>query len=395
LDEWFPGIIDQLYDGGAIELDLCGDFYWHQEGGVARRPPTDLKGPAASRPFLEAAVRRRLCELPNVDLRDRCAAHGAQFDLGRMTGVDLDDGSILRADLVVDATGRPARSLVWLASAGYAPPPVDTVEVDTRYVTQVYRRDARAAPGWKAAAIIDDPATKRLAMALPAEGDRWLVVLGGLNGEAPPTAAAERLAWAKSFPSPVIADLMASAEPIGEAVTHRFPANQRRKLNKLRRFPAGWTLLGDAVCSFDPIYGQGMTSAALQAAALGRCLERTTVVDRRFARRYHRNVTRVVAAPWSVAVGGDFAYPATAGPKPIGTDLLNRYVRSVTIAAQHDDDVALRFNEVAAMVRRPESLLTPPFAVRALRRSRRGRSLTRRRSQDDRSAIARPEVPTL
>jgi len=186
-------------------------------------------------------------------------------------------------------------------SAGYAPPPVATVEVDTRYVTQVYRRDARAAPGWKAAAIIDDPATKRLAMALPAEGDRWLVVLGGLNGETPPTAAAERLAWARSFPSPVIADLMASAEPIGEAVTHRFPANQRRKLNKLRHFPAGWTLLGDAVCSFDPIYGQGMTSAALQAAALGRCLERTTVVDRRLARRYHRNVTRVVAAPWSVA----------------------------------------------------------------------------------------------
>jgi 2-polyprenyl-6-methoxyphenol hydroxylase-like FAD-dependent oxidoreductase len=131
-------------------------------------------------------------------------------------------------------------------------------------------------------------------------------------------------------------------------------------------------LLGDAVCSFDPIYGQGMTSAALQAAALGSCLDRATAVDRRFARRYHKSVAAVVAAPWSVAVGGDFAYPDTTGPKPVGTDILNRYIRRVTIAAQHDDRTAIRFNEVVAMVRRPESLLTPMFALRALRMSRRG-----------------------
>jgi 2-polyprenyl-6-methoxyphenol hydroxylase-like FAD-dependent oxidoreductase len=369
---WFPGIVGALHDGGAVELDLCADFYWYQEGGVARRPTTDLVGPAASRPFLEATVRARVAQLANVEIRDGCAAAGAELDGDRMTGVYLDGGTVLRADLTVDATGRRARSLGWLAAAGYSPPPVDTVEVDTRYVTQVYRRDPRVALGWKAAAVIDDPTKRRLAMALPAEGDRWLVLLGGLNGEAPPTQPDERLAWAESLPSSVIADLMAACPPVGDVVTHRFPANQRRRIEKMRRFPAGWTLLGDAVCSFDPIYGQGMTSAALQAAALGACLDHATAVDRRFARRYHRSVARVVAAPWSVAVGGDFAYPGTTGPKPAGTDLLNRYMRRVTIAAQHDDRTARRFNEVVAMVRRPESLLTPRFALRALRTSRQG-----------------------
>ena len=174
------------------ELDLCADFYWHQEGGVARRPATDLKGPAASRPFLEATVRGRLTQLPNVEIRDRCAVAGAEFTGNRMTGVRLDGDSILRADMVVDATGRQARSLAWLESAGYPPPPVDTVEVDTRYVTQEYRRDPSLALDWKAAAVIDEPATRRLAMAVPAEGERWLVLLGGLNGEAPPTQHDER-----------------------------------------------------------------------------------------------------------------------------------------------------------------------------------------------------------
>jgi hypothetical protein len=139
----------------------------------------------------------------------------------------------------------------------------------------------------------------------------------------------------------------------------------------LRRFPLGWVLLGDAVCSFDPIYGQGMTSAAMQAAALGACLDRAGTVNRRFARRYFKAVSRVVAVPWSIAVGGDFVYDGTTGNKPPGTDLINRYMERVTIAAQHDDHVALRFNEVVALVRRPETLMRPPFATRVLRASRR------------------------
>jgi 2-polyprenyl-6-methoxyphenol hydroxylase-like FAD-dependent oxidoreductase len=167
----------------------------------------------------------------------------------------------------------------------------------------------------------------------------------------------------------VIADLMAGSEPLGEVVTHRFPANQRRRLEKMRQFPLGWVLLGDAVCSFDPIYGQGMTSAALQAATLGACLERSDAVDRRFARRYFKAAAKVVSLPWSVAVGGDFAYSGTTGRKPPGTDLLNRYVERVTVAGQHDDAVARRFSEVAAMVRRPETLLTPAFVRRVLRSS--------------------------
>jgi 2-polyprenyl-6-methoxyphenol hydroxylase-like FAD-dependent oxidoreductase len=257
LERWFPGIVDELEAGGAVDVDLCGDIYWYQSGGVARRPASTLRGPAMSRPFLERAVRARVEALPRVTVRDRTAVDGLRMDAAgtRISGVRLDDGSTVACELMVDATGRQARSLAWLAQLGFDTPPTSTVAVDTRYVSQVYRRTQSPGRAWKAAAVIDEPAAKRLAMALPMEGDRWIVLLGGRGGESPPVDEAERLAYARSFPSAVIAELMETSEPLGEPVTHRFPANQRRHVERMRRLPLGWVLLGDAVCSFDPIYG--------------------------------------------------------------------------------------------------------------------------------------------
>lgn len=110
----------------------------------------------------------------------------------------------------------------------------------------------------------------------------------------------------------------------------------------------------------------------MQADALGPCLDQTGAIDCRLDRRYFKAAAKVVAVPWSIAVGGDFAYPATTGKKPTGTDLLNRYMERISLAAQHDDLVALRFNEVAALVRRPESLLAPRFFLRVRAAARRG-----------------------
>jgi 2-polyprenyl-6-methoxyphenol hydroxylase-like FAD-dependent oxidoreductase len=374
LEGWFPGLVAELEAGGALNLDIVASAYWYQAGGVWRRPRSTLVGPAMSRPFLEWTTRRRVAALPNVTIRGGEPAEGLVAGPGgdRVTGLRLADGTTLSCDLVVDATGRQARTLGWVSELGYDPPEVSVVEVDTCYASRLYRRAELPGRDWAMAGVIGDTESKRLAMALPIEGDRWIISLGGLNGERPPLDEADRQAFARSLGSPVIAELMEASEPLGEPVVHRFPANQRRHVERLRRFPTGWVLLGDAVCCFDPIYGQGMTSAAQQAEALGRCLDRTGAIDRRFARRYFRAAGRAVGVPWSIAVGGDFAYPGTTGDKPPGTDLVNRYMDRAFVAAQHDDTVALRMNEVIAMVRPSPSLLTPAFVLRVLRKSRRG-----------------------
>jgi 2-polyprenyl-6-methoxyphenol hydroxylase-like FAD-dependent oxidoreductase len=373
LEGWFPGVIDELYAGGAVELDLSADLYWYQSGGVARRPASSLKGPSMTRPFLEWTIRRRLASIPATTIRGNTTVEGLDLDPTgtRVAAVRLDDGVTVPCDLVVDATGRRARSLGWLAALGYPQPEVSRVEIDTRYVTQELRRRELPSREWKMAGVIDAPASKRIAMALPVEGNRWLVVFGGVHGEVAPTDVHQRLAYARTLPAPVIANVLEESEPVADPVTHRFPSSQRRHVERMKRFPLGWVLLGDAIGSFNPIYGQGITSAALQADALGTALDRSGATDRPFARRYFKAASRIVNTAWSTAVGSDFAYPDTTGPKPPGTELLNRYMDKVLVAAQRDDAVSLRFNEVVAMVRKPESLMAPRFALRVLRAARR------------------------
>ncbi len=374
LEGWFPGLGAELVAAGAVDVDVSGDVYWHQSGGASRHPASTLRGPAMSRPFLERTVRRRVESLPNVTVRDETAVRGLRVDPSgeRVTAVELADGSLAPCDLVIDASGRSARSLTWLSGLGFPPPPVSVVQIDTRYVTRAYTRSASVGRDWKVAAVIDDPRAKRMASVFPIEGGRALVTFAGLNGAAPPTDETERRAWARSLPSPVVAEFIESSEPHGAPVTHRFPANQRRHVERMRRFPLGWVLLGDAVCSFDPIYGQGMSSAALQAVALATCLDRAEAIDRTFARRYFSAVSRTVAVPWSIAVGADFLYDGTTGPKPLGTDLLNRYLERARIAGQHDDAVALGLVEVFVLVRHPGALVRPGFVLRVLRGARRG-----------------------
>ena len=369
LEGWFPGIVDELYAGGAVEIDLAADIHWYQGGGVARRPPSSLRGPSMSRPLLERTVRTRLAALSNVTIVGDTEIAGLELDATgrRVVAARLADGHHLPCDLLVDASGRHAHSLPWLEQLGYPSPDVSRVQIDTRYMTQQLRRTDDPARDWKAAGVIDDPATKRLAMALPIEGDRWLVLFGGVHGETAPTDPDERLAYARSLPSPVIADLLATCDPLDDPTTHRFPSSQRRHVERLKRFPLGWVLLGDAIGSFNPIYGQGMTVSAQQANALGEALDRSGRIDRAFSRRYFKTASRTVNVAWSTAVGSDFNYDETTGPKPPATDLINRYMDRVVTAAQHNDSIALRFNEVVAMIRKPATLLTPAFAFRVLR----------------------------
>lgn len=115
LEEWFPGLCAELLAAGAVDIDLCADFLWHQSGDVQRRPKSSLRGPAMSRPLLEHTVRQRVLRLPNVKIQPRTPVAGLRADdhASRITGILLQDGSAIDADLVIDASGRQARTLRW------------------------------------------------------------------------------------------------------------------------------------------------------------------------------------------------------------------------------------------------------------------------------------------
>jgi 2-polyprenyl-6-methoxyphenol hydroxylase-like FAD-dependent oxidoreductase len=245
------------------------------------------------------------------------------------------------------------------------------VSVDVGYATRIYRRDPHD-PQSRTWTLFtpEAPHESRFGGMFPIEGERWIVSLGGWAGDHCPTDEAGFLAYARSLPIPEIAEVVARAEPLTPIGAYKFSSSLRRHYERLRDFPAGYLVLGDAICSFNPTYGQGMTSAAMQAQALDELLRECGGRLEGLAPRFFKRAARVVETPWQLAVGEDFRFPQTRGPKPAGVDLLNRYVALVHRATTVDPAVTEAFLRVMNLLAPPASLMAPGVMLRVLRANR-------------------------
>jgi 2-polyprenyl-6-methoxyphenol hydroxylase-like FAD-dependent oxidoreductase len=243
------------------------------------------------------------------------------------------------------------------------------IKIAIAYSTRIYRRRPGDLPDWQAAFVLPDPPGEKMTgLVLPIENDRWLITVGGWHVADPPADVAAFERHAAALPDPVVAEVMSRAEPISDVVTIRFPSSRRRLFEKLERVPAGYVALGDAICSFNPIYGQGMTCAAMEATALGAALDRHAgEPTAEMARDYYAATAEIVATPWQFAVGGDFVYPETTGPRPRGVAARNWYARQIALASQIDPEVNATFVGVQQLLPPPSVLTEPRFVARVLR----------------------------
>ena len=370
IEELFPGITDELVAAGALRGDPGADGRWFQEGGYHASRPTGITALLLSRPLLEGAIARRVRALGNVEVLERRDALGLVVEGGVVKGVRLIRRApgaaeeVLAAELTVDASGRGSRTPTWLEAARYDAPVVEEVRIDVCYATRVFRRAPGDLGGRAALVVTASPAAPRSCAALAMEGDRWIVSIGGLLGERPGTGADGYAAFADGFAAPEVAALVRGAEPLGDPAPYRFEASVRRRYERLRRFPDGLLVCADAICSFNPVYGQGMTVAALQALALRDCLAGGV---EGLARRFFRQAARVVDGPWSVSVMGDLRFPAVEGRRSAGVRFLNWYIARLHRAAWRDAALSEAFLRVAHMLAAPPSLLRPGVALRVLR----------------------------
>ncbi len=373
IEAWFPGFNDALLADGARQVDFGSDILWFHADGPRVRSETGVTAPVCSRALLEHHLRRRVVAVPNVKLLAGVGVTGivASPDATTVTGITLEDGGTVAADLVVDASGRAGRSVRWLAGLGYEEPPMSVVTIDVGYATRVYRTRLGHVVDPEVALVFAPPPGARQGVIFPLEGNRWMVTLAGFHGDHPRRDPAGFLAFARSLPLPIVADLIEASEPVSDIVLHRLPSNQRRHVERLRRVPGGLVMLGDAVCSFNPVYGQGMTSATLQAEALGKVLDEVGTLDRRFVRAFYRRAAKAVTPIWQMSTGADFALPATRGTKAPGTDLVNRYMAKVLRASQVSEEVCLRLVEVTTLLRPQLDLMTPAMVVKVHRAARR------------------------
>jgi 2-polyprenyl-6-methoxyphenol hydroxylase-like FAD-dependent oxidoreductase len=373
LKGFFPKLEDDLLAAGAIPGDVIGDVRWFQHGYYKAKFQSGFQGLLLSRPLLEGAIRRTVSTLSNVVILDRTHVVGLASDPAHetVTGalVQRTDGTsaIVHGSLVVDASGRASRSPVWLEELGYEMPGVQEVTVDLGYTTRTFRRRPQDLNGDVGAVIGPKPPhQKRVGFMLAMEGNRWMVSIGGWLGEHAPTDPQGYLDFAKSLTRPDIYEVIREAEPLTEAVTYRFPSNLRRCYERLSRFPGGFVVMGDAVCSFNPFYGQGMSVAALEGQALADTLDRSEV-SQPLWRAFFRAATKIVETPWMIAAGSDFAFPGVSGQKAAGTDFVNWYMNRVHRVASSDRAVCRSFFDVANLLKPAPALFHPSFVARVVK----------------------------
>jgi 2-polyprenyl-6-methoxyphenol hydroxylase-like FAD-dependent oxidoreductase len=377
LDELFPGLQDEMIAAGVPLVDMANEIAWYTRAGWGVRFPSEMKVLAFTRPVLDLHLRRRLSSIPRVKIMDNTDVLRLLPDgKNRLAGVlicprssesDRRVAKELRADLVVDTTGRASRAPRWLNDLGYAIPEESVVDAHLGYASRLYRIPDDFDRDWKCTYVQSAPPQRnRGAILFEVEGNRWLVTLTGGGRDYPPSDEAGFLEFARSLPVSTIYDAMCAAEPITPIKTHRGTENRLRHLDRAKELPENFLLLGDAVCAFNPVYGQGMTTAALGALTLRNTL-RDDASLRGLSRRFQKRLGKVNKAPWLLATGEDYRYPGTKGHGAgLMTKFMHRYMNHVVELATESVAVRHVLLRAFSMLVPPTALFHPRIALRVL-----------------------------
>ena len=377
-DRLFPGLSEELEEAGAVPMDSADDFEWLTPAGFAPRFPSGLPLLMCSRDLLEWTVRRRVAALPRVRFLQRTDVTGLlpTPDGKAVAAVKIHsrDGESatrseepLRAELVVDASGRNSNASKWLEALGYAPPEETHINSHLGYASRIYERPEWFDGDWKGLNVqAAPPLVTRGGALFPLEGNRWMVTLSGVGGDYPPTDEEGFIDFARSLRSPMLYEAIEDATPLSDISGYRDTANRRRHYEKLSRQPDNFLVTGDSACAFNPVYAQGMTTAALGAEALEECLRDSGDLTG-LSKRFQKKLAKANAASWLLATGEDFRVRGVEGGKAtFATRVTHRYMDRVLALSLRDVGVRQTFLEVFHMLKAPTALFTPSVAAKAL-----------------------------
>lgn len=371
-EELLPGLAAELLAAGAVTKDDLGrSGRWYIGGGLLADTTVGQESMGVSREAVESAVRDRVRKLQNVTIREGVDACGLVADDGRVAGVRIrrpgggPHEEVLPADLVVDATGRSGRGVGWLRALGFTVPREERVRINLRYATTHLERSSNDLDGRLVSVSGALPNVPRGGVAIAQEGDRWIVTLFGYNEEQPPLDEDGFRAYATTVVNPDLAPLLASRPMLHPPRGYRFPDSRRRYFEELQDLPAGYAPIGDAICSFNPSYGQGMSVAALEAVELRDAMDRGVEAVRT---DYAVAAAAVVDRAWATVTGADLQIPGVEGPAPAAPAWVPAYIRRLQRVARHDPVVAAAFFRVTNLMDHPKRLLRPSIAWRVLLR---------------------------
>lgn len=374
MEDLFPGLTQDLEAIGAPMMRYGLDNASYTPAGWMKRFDSGVKGNLVSRIALEYMVRQRLLGQGRVTLLDQTDMLGyvTNHDHSRVLGIHVQSRetkieNTLTADLVVDASGRNGKTLDWLTAIGYDAPEEQIVTSNVGYATRWYKRPQNPVGDWRALLVFPRPAEglKRGGGMMEVEGARWAVTLTGTNADYPPTDEAGFMDYARTFASPALYEAIKHAEPISPIFGYRYQGSRMRRFDRVR-MPERLLVMGDAACSFNPIYGQGMTAAALEALELRKVLRRAKSLDG-IARPFQRRLIKAVDGAWLMATAEDLRYPDTEGNVTLQMRISQIYTDWVIKALPYDRVVGKAFINAMNLTIHPMRLMRPDLLLRVLR----------------------------
>jgi 2-polyprenyl-6-methoxyphenol hydroxylase-like FAD-dependent oxidoreductase len=374
LERWFPGFAEEALASGAPPAPgrEPAIFINHQRRTA---PHEDPIGPAliTTRPFLEALIRRRTLGLDNVRVA-RGRAAGLVLDGERVAGArylssDSTQPVTEPADLVVDAMGRSSRLNDWLADQGWPRAPMRRMPIKLNYASALYRHDEEVSDTWVAISQTTPEKDRiaRIGGILTVEDNRWLMLVAGYDEDRPSRDVDDFVARCREHFPPMFGEIAEHAEMIGDVVTYHQADSRRRDFHRLDRLPAGLIAAGDAVASFNPIYGQGMTSATLHASCLSTYLRSDPKLHHEPARAYFDLVRVVVDVAWQISTFADLGLPHVGTPLPRGYRVMKWCGDVIFQASMTDEVIGKRLDRVTQMLDHPTALARPGTLLRAIR----------------------------
>jgi len=375
-EELFPGLTADLLAQGSHLLDQGRDFRILYRSGWSPRKEIGLEFCTFTRPLLEATFRKHLLTNSRIEILQGFEVAGLILDGGRVAGVnvlprhhDADaPAQALSADLVVDTSGRGSKAPEWLEAAGFAKPEETVVDAFWGYATRIYEPVEDFKKDWKNLLVMNRPPYQpRAGIIQPIEGNRWLVTIAGVMHDYPPTDEEGFLRFARSLSSPELYRAIEHAKPLSRIWGYRRTENRLRHYEKAA-VPPGFAALGDSVCAFNPVYGVGMTLTGLEVLALRDCLRQGN--GRLDSRKFQKQVSKLVAAPWALTTGEDLRWPATQGGKITAkVKVMHWYIEQVIQLIPKSEEVFRRFQEVNHMLKAPTALFHPAVLGPVLRQA--------------------------
>ncbi len=381
----YPGFVDKLTTLGAVRCRAGTELVIYLRDGKAFsvtgtvREPRDLGFDITchSRGLLEYCVRQCTLEHTNITFASESTVQGLIYENGRVCGVRYQqsgEAHALDTDFVVDAGGRRSHAPRWLTELGFHAPEETTIGIDLAYGSTKFRVPEH----------YDEPDRLQLFIGPPPdfpngaimeiiEDNTWHVTLMGRFGDYPPREPEGFLAFAQALHTPRLYDLIKDAERVSDITTYRFPTSLQRHYERLTTFPEGFLVLGDAISSFNPFYGQGMSSAALQVQALRQLLTDRGVESRGLeglALAFFPQAAQIIETPWTLTSNQDLAFPQTQGERPADLEERVQYFMTVDALTAEDDEVYRLLVDVLNLAKPISALREEPLRSRVEARQR-------------------------